>query len=481
MGTVAKDDHLGGSSAATLVLAEEPRVELDRELLARVREAFADHAADVVESAESRTRSLESVGSADPHIALLFAADALTAVALDCGWSACDVELLIAEAAAACGVTNEEARRTIFLYATHNPCLLGLPPRLAMEFHLRLLAAVAPLQEVTLWTGGESTRAECLLSVGTETLTRRVRAVARLTLAADCEEDLDQGFVLGVRVLRWQRPCGALVLRRSAGDRGRALVYARETAAAMALVFERDTLLERNARRERSLVEASEKRLARLGYDLHDGPLQDLASLLGEIKLARSQVPDLLAAAQKLVDSRLQELESRAEDINRLLRELAISLEPKHILELPLGEVFRREIEAFERRTGIETLLDVSGDFSELTASQRLALFRVAQEALTNVREHSDATVIQVSLHAGVSSTELRVIDNGNGFEVTRVLIDAARRGRLGLAGISERVRMLGGTFDVISRQDEYTEVYVSLPVWRPLTAVAAVERLGAV
>jgi signal transduction histidine kinase len=479
---VAKDDRLGGSSTAALAARQHECWSID-EAIERVRRAFAAAAADVVDAAEVRTRDIEAAStSPDSRAALLFAADALTAVALDCGWSACDVELLIDEAAQACDVSRDEARRTIFLSAVHNPRLLDLPPRLAMEFQLRLLAALAPLQEVTLWTGSESTRSECVVEVGTEAPTRRVRAIARLALSADSEEDLQQGYILGVRVLRWQRPCAALVLRRCAANRERIVAFARETAAALSPLFERDMLLERNARRERTLVEASEKRIARIGYDLHDGPLQDVAAMLSDLRLARSQLRRHLEIADsELVDGRMQDIEARGTEIERSLRELAISLEPKHVLELPFPKVLQREIEAFERRTEIDAFLDVSGDFGELTASQRLALFRVVQEALTNVREHSDATVVQVTLEARATSTELRVMDNGSGFEVTRVLIDAARRGRLGLVGIGERVRMLGGTFDVISRQDEYTELIVSLPVWRPVEAPGVVEQLGAV
>jgi len=438
---------------------------------------------DVLDGVEDRTRGLVA-GNAEPDslAPLLFAAYALTSVALDRGWSKCDVELVIERAAAVSGMTNAQARQQIFLHATHDPHVLELPPRLAMEFHVRLLAALAPAHSVTLWSGNQATRAECLVGVGTEAPTRRVRTVARLTLSPECEQDHDQGIVLGIRVLRWQRPCAALVVRRIAGDGGRALAFARETAVALAPLFERDMLLDRSSRRERSLVAASEKRLARLGYDLHDGPLQDLAALAGDIRLARTELGSRLTLAdERLVDGRLQDLEARTVEIDRLLRELAFSLEPKHVLEFPLATVLQREVDAFQERTGVETLFDASGDFSELTASQRLALFRVVQEALANVREHSDATVVHVSLEAHRSSTELRVIDNGSGFEVTRILIDAARRGRLGLVGISERVRMLGGTFDVISRRDKYTELYVSLPVWRPIAAPAAVEQFDAV
>jgi signal transduction histidine kinase len=476
---VAKDDPSGGSSpAGTAALALQDD-DADLDVLALVRDAFAESAAELVDGAELRTRRLAgSLGSLGP---VLFAADALTAVALDCGWSACNVERIIENTAQACGVSTAEARTKLFLQATHNPRLLELPPRLAMDFQLQLLQAMTQIEEVSLWTGSQSTRLECVLSFGEKGATRRVRAVARLALSADSEEDVRQGLVLGVRVLRWQRPFAGLVLRGLAGDRGTALAFAHETAAALTPLLERDMLLERSSRRERSLVEASEKRLARLAYDLHDGPLQDIAALTGDIRLARTELHrHLRLAEQRLIDGRLQDLEARAAEMDRSLRELAISLEPKHVLELPLLTVFQRETEAFERRTGIETLLDISGDFSELTASQRLALFRAVQEALTNIREHSDATVVQVSLEARRSCTELRVIDNGSGFDVTRVLIDAARRGRLGLVGVSERVRLLGGTFDVISRPEKYTELFVSLPVWRP-AMVPAVEQVDAI
>ena len=479
--TVAKDDLLGGSSTADFT-GLDCGGELDHERLARVRQAFVKDVDEIVDAAEVRARSLTCASDpADRRIALLFAADALTAVVLEHGWQACDVERLIDEAAATSNASPGEARRTIFLHATHHPSLLELPPRLAMEFHIQLLAAFAPLQQVTLWMANESTRAECLVTVGAQALTRRMRTVARSTLSADCEEDLEQGLIVGVPVLRWQRPCAALVLRPGPGSRGRTLAFCRETAAALSPLFEREMLLTRNARRERSLVEASEKRIARIGYDLHDGPLQDIAALLADLRLARTQLHERVKVQRPdLFDGRLQDLEARATEIDRSLRELAISLEPKHVLDTPLGSVFQQEVEAFERRTGIETLLDVNGEFGELTASQRLAMFRALQEALTNVREHSDATVVQVSLEARPSCTELRVMDNGSGFDVTRVLIDAARRGRLGLVGIGERVRMLGGTFDVISRPDEYTELIISLPEWRPVEQPDAIELFAA-
>jgi signal transduction histidine kinase len=68
-------------------------------------------------------------------------------------------------------------------------------------------------------------------------------------------------------------------------------------------------------------------------------------------------------------------------------------------------------------------------------------------------------------------SVELRVTDDGAGFEVARTLQDAAQRGRLGLVGSSERVRLLGGTFDIRSRTGGPTTIALTLPRWQPLVA----------
>jgi signal transduction histidine kinase len=104
-----------------------------------------------------------------------------------------------------------------------------------------------------------------------------------------------------------------------------------------------------------------------------------------------------------------------------------------------------------------------------MTPSQKIALIRVLQEAFTNIREHSNATGVDVVLTASRSCVELHIQDDGDGFEVTRTLLGAAQRGRLGIVGSSERVRLLGGTFDITSRPGGPTRVSLSLPRWQPL------------
>ncbi len=108
----------------------------------------------------------------------------------------------------------------------------------------------------------------------------------------------------------------------------------------------------------------------------------------------------------------------------------------------------------------------MTGDLDDLTDSQKIVLWRVLQEALGNVREHSEASSVSVTLRGASSSTRLEIVDDGRGFDVEKELVESARRGRLGLVGASERVRLLGGTFAIRSRPADKTRVVVSLPRW---------------
>jgi signal transduction histidine kinase len=131
--------------------------------------------------------------------------------------------------------------------------------------------------------------------------------------------------------------------------------------------------------------------------------------------------------------------------------------------------VIADEVAAFVDRTGIEVEQHVVGEFDGLSVSQKIALIRIVQEALTNVREHANAAHVRIEINARSGRVDARVEDDGIGFRVARTLLDSAQRGRLGLVGSSERIRLLGGTFDVRSRPGGPTPVSLSLPRWQPL------------
>jgi len=130
--------------------------------------------------------------------------------------------------------------------------------------------------------------------------------------------------------------------------------------------------------------------------------------------------------------------------------------------------LLHREVDAFRERSGIDAALEIRGDPESLTSAQRIAVYRAIQESLSNVREHSGATMVEIRLRMRRSSIEVRVVDDGQGFEVGRALARAAQRGRLGIVGIGERVRMLGGSFEIDSAPGGPTMLTFALPRIQP-------------
>ena len=101
------------------------------------------------------------------------------------------------------------------------------------------------------------------------------------------------------------------------------------------------------------------------------------------------------------------------------------------------------------------------------TQSQRIAILRVVQEALSNVRDHSGASRVRVAVSIGHGHLRAEVSDDGSGFDVARALGVAERTGRLGLVGMAERMRLLGGRLDVRSSPGGPTTITASIPRWQ--------------
>jgi two-component system nitrate/nitrite sensor histidine kinase NarX len=234
-------------------------------------------------------------------------------------------------------------------------------------------------------------------------------------------------------------------------------------------VLERETLFERNAARERELVSATERRILRLGYDLHDGPLQEIVAFAEDLRLARTQVTSLLDASHaECIGGRFDDLEARLASLDRGLRDLVHSARPTTAVERPLEHVVRTELEKLESSSDVQTTLSVEGDLSDLTDSQKIVLYRTVQESLANVRKHSGATHVDVRVRALQGYVDVTVADNGCGFDIHATVARALNAKRLGLAGVSERVRLLGGAIDIEARVGEGVLVRATLPRWRP-------------
>ena len=143
------------------------------------------------------------------------------------------------------------------------------------------------------------------------------------------------------------------------------------------------------------------------------------------------------------------------------LLSLARALRPAALDDHGLVPALESQLSAFRERTGIAARLTTDGDPAALDEEEQTALYRVTQEALVNAGRHGGATHVEVELAAGGRGAELHVRDDGSGFDPA--ISRAGGRG-LGLEGMAERARLVGGELDVRSAPGAGTEVTLRLP-----------------
>ena len=206
-------------------------------------------------------------------------------------------------------------------------------------------------------------------------------------------------------------------------------------------------------------VWAREDERKRIALELHDSPVQWLTSAVyrveacrgffrkGEDQKARVELDEVHAALNKTLEE---------------LRNTSAALHPVGLEKLGLIKALARYADGFERDTGILAQFREHGVVSRLPIPAELAAYRVIQEALCNVRKHSQASEVKldIGMHNGTLWATVR--DNGIGFQVDDVSLTG--NGQLGLAGMEERAHMLGGTLGVQSSRETGTQITLLVP-----------------
>jgi signal transduction histidine kinase len=351
------------------------------------------------------------------------------------------------------------------------PDVLALLPGVAVKAELAMLMAFAPLRGVSLWTRDRGERIRCAAHLG-DGPSRGAQQLAKRLLAGETVESGARRLLLGIPIGRSQQPVGALIGSANPGERDLARALLAEAAPLLAALLRRDIQIAETAAAEQALIEASERKLVRLGFDLHDGPIQDLAALADDLRLFRDQLELELGPLdeRKLVSGRIEDLEAQLGALDGELRRLSNEVQAASVLlNRPFRAALRERVQAFAARTGIRPRLTVAGDMNLLSTSQQIALLNIIQEALSNVREHAQASTVEITLSSDDQGVEAKVTDDGRGFELEPTLMRAAREGRIGLLAMNERVRLLGGECRIESRSGGPTEVTVALKRWRSL------------
>ena len=216
---------------------------------------------------------------------------------------------------------------------------------------------------------------------------------------------------------------------------------------------ERKRLLDRT-------VQAAEEERARIAANLHDGPIQRLTGLGYATALARLHVERGETADSSRI---LEGLEAEIGGEVKALRQLMIELRPPVLDELGLSAALSDCADEFERRSGVRCTVRSTARM-RLPRPLETVLYWVAQEALTNIRKHAGASRAWVLLSVENGMAQLKVSDDGVGFDVARTQRHGGQE-HFGLAGMRQRVEMAGGTWEVQSHPGRGTTVTATLPL----------------
>lgn len=203
------------------------------------------------------------------------------------------------------------------------------------------------------------------------------------------------------------------------------------------------------------LVEFQETERKMLSVELHDGLAQELATLwiyLHTGKQKAEPTPGLIERCLSVVERMSQELRTRMQELRSPILEGVL-----------LTEALERLTQRASRDHGIQVVLQLQEELDQAEHTVSLIVYRVVQEAMRNVVNHSGARRCLVHLKRVADKVEGSIADDGSGFDIDA----AAAKGRLGMRGMKDRCELVGGQLDVLSRPGNGTEIRFVLP-WAP-------------
>jgi PAS domain S-box-containing protein len=209
------------------------------------------------------------------------------------------------------------------------------------------------------------------------------------------------------------------------------------------------------------VTRAQEEERKRIARELHDDTAQDLVALSRQLDSFVSTSGRLSKHQLEIVDEMQGQVDKMLEGVRRFSQDLR----PSVLDDLGLLPALQWLTSDVEDHFGIDVGMAVLGTERRFSPEMELLLFRIAQEALRNVWRHSEASRAWLTVEFSDGKTTLTVSDNGNGFEVPQRPGDMAKLGKLGLAGIGERARLIGGTLRLQSKPGEGTVVSVEAPI----------------
>jgi signal transduction histidine kinase len=225
------------------------------------------------------------------------------------------------------------------------------------------------------------------------------------------------------------------------------------------LLEKSDRLQEQLRQLSRQILSAQEDERKKISRELHDV----IAQTLTGINVRLSALKKEAATNTRGLDRNIARTQRLVEKSVNIVHEFARELRPAVLDDLGLIPALHSFVKLFSKRTCIRVHLKVFAGVEQVDTTRRTVLFRVAQEALTNVSRHAHASRVEVNIQRLANGICMKIKDDGKSFEVERMMRSRGRK-HLGLLGMRERLEMVGGHFDVESAPGKGTTITARIP-----------------
>ena len=218
-----------------------------------------------------------------------------------------------------------------------------------------------------------------------------------------------------------------------------------------------------------SVITAQEDERQRIARELHDEYGQTMAGIMLSLETAESQAEPSQTGILRTL-GKCKELVVRG---IRDIRRLTFNLRPSVLDDLGLVSAVQAYVDDYLKPSGIEAHIESRNIKGKLSPSAETALFRIVQEAITNIVKHAQAKHVNILLKSTRETITAIIRDDGKGFDPDAVFKTRNKTHSLGLLGIQERVALLGGRFSIKSAEGQGTELKIEVPANRPVPADA--------
>ena len=212
----------------------------------------------------------------------------------------------------------------------------------------------------------------------------------------------------------------------------------------------------------RKVLVAQEEERKRIARELHDDTAQSLLLLIHKLD---AQISDRKAMMSKPVREELTKLNDLAKEILKGIRRYSQELRPAILDDLGLTAALEWMADNLAKENNIGVDVQISMQSNELPREAQLVLFRIAQEAISNIRKYAYASKVTIKLESQENKKRLIITDNGKGFTIPARLSDLSNVGKFGIIGMQERAQLFNGTMSIQSEPSKGTSIIIEIPV----------------